>query len=287
MTDLAVDVHGDGETVVLVHGSGVRDWTWSDQLELADRYRLVLPYRRGYGESPHADPDFEVDGRDVADLLDEPAHLVGFSYGGIGSLLAAARRPELVRSVTAIEPPAFGVALDRPEVRALGERFDAVFRNEHETPEEFGIAFAETMGFEPRPPSPEMRSVLESFMRERSPVEAVIPYGDLAGVPVLLVSGGWHPGFRCGLRGPGRPAGSRARDLPRRRPRRAARARLQRAAAQLLVDSSLATRASSRIESRSESLDAASLKRGSSSARRRCSNASSGCPSSASMQARL
>lgn len=195
MTDLAVDVRGEGDTAVLVHGSGVRDWTWSDQLELADRYRLVLPYRRGYEPSPAADPDFEVDGRDVAGLLDRPSHLVGFSYGGIGSLLAAARRPELVRSVTAIEPPAFGVALDDPVVQDLGRRLEGVFEDTEQTPEEFGAAFAEAMGFEARPPSPEMRSVLESFMRERSPAEAVIPYEELDGIPVLIVSGGWHPAF--------------------------------------------------------------------------------------------
>lgn len=195
MTDLAVDVVGEGETVVLVHGSGVRDWTWSDQRELADRYRLVMPYRRGYGDSPRADPDFEVDGEDVAVLLDEPSHLVGFSYGGIGSLLAAARRPELVRSVTAIEPPAFGVALDHPAVQELAESLDGVFEDQEQTPEEFGAAFAGAMGFEPRPPSPEMHSVLKSFMRERSPAEAVFPYYRLEGIPVLIVSGGWHPAF--------------------------------------------------------------------------------------------
>lgn len=195
MTDLAVDIRGEGDTVVLVHGSGVRDWTWSDQLELADRYRLVMPYRRGYGDSPDADPDFEVDGKDVAELLEGPSHLVGFSYGGIGSLLATARRPELVRTVTVVEPPAFGVALDDPAVQELAAKLDGVFADTHHTPEEFGAAFADAMGFEPRPPSPEMRSVLESFMRERSPAEAVIPYEQLQEVPVLVVSGGWHPAF--------------------------------------------------------------------------------------------
>jgi pimeloyl-ACP methyl ester carboxylesterase len=197
VTDLAVDARGEGDTVVLVHGSGVRDWTWSDQLELAHRFRLVLPYRRGYGDSPEADPDFEVDGRDIAELLDRPSHLVGFSYGGIGALLAAARRAELVRSVAVIEPPAFGVALDHPEVQELGHKLEAVFLNEDQTPEEFGAAFAEAMGFEARPPSTEMRSALESFMRERSPAEAFIPYEDLADVPVLVVSGGWHPAFEA------------------------------------------------------------------------------------------
>jgi pimeloyl-ACP methyl ester carboxylesterase len=195
VTDLAVDVVGDGDTVVLVHGSGVRDWTWSDQRELAGRYRLVMPFRRGYAPNPPADPDFEVDAVDIAELLDEPSHLVGFSYGGIGSLLAATRRPELVRSVTAIEPPAFGVALDEPVVQELAHRLGGLFDDKERTPEQFGAAFAEAMGFEPRPPSPEMRSVLESFMRERSPHEAEIQRLD--GIPVLIVSGGWHPAFEA------------------------------------------------------------------------------------------
>jgi pimeloyl-ACP methyl ester carboxylesterase len=199
VTDLAVEVAGEGETVLLVHGSGVRDWTWLDQRPLADRYRLVLPWRRGYGASPAADPDFEVDAEDMAGLLDRPTHLVGFSYGGIGVLLAAAHRPELARSVIAIEPPAFGVASGNAEVAELVERLDQVFQDvPNLTPERFGTAFAEAIGFDGPPrPGPEMRSALQSFMRERSPAEAVIPYGRLAGVPALIFSGGWHPAFEA------------------------------------------------------------------------------------------
>jgi pimeloyl-ACP methyl ester carboxylesterase len=193
VTDLAVEVIGEGETAVLVHGSGVRDWTWIDQRELADRYRLVLPYRRGYGDSPPADPDFEVDGRDIADLLDRPSHLVGFSYGGIGALLAAAHRPEVARSLTVIEPPAFGLARDHPDVQALVPRLMEAYAKP--TAEEFGVAFADVLGFEPRPPSPELRGALESFRRERTPDQAEMPFERLNRIPVLVVTGGWHPAF--------------------------------------------------------------------------------------------
>jgi pimeloyl-ACP methyl ester carboxylesterase len=198
VTDLVVDVVGEGETVVLVHGSGFRDANWSDQRELAGRYRLVLPFRRGYAPSPAADPDFDRDAEDIADLLDERAHLVGFSYGGIGALLAAARRPEPARSVTAIEPPAFGVAAADPAVQALMERLRPVFEHPAEfTPAQFGTAFGEALGFErpDREPDADRLSAIESFMRERSPNEAEIPFGQLEGIPVLLVSGGWHPAF--------------------------------------------------------------------------------------------
>jgi pimeloyl-ACP methyl ester carboxylesterase len=197
VTDLAVDLVGDGDTVVLVHGSGVRDRTWSDQLALSDRYRLVMPYRRGYGDSPDADPDFEVDGKDVAELLDRPSHLVGFSYGGIGALLAGARRPELVRSVAVIEPPAFGLARGNSSVEDLVARLRPVLENANVMgPLEYGRAFGAALGFDrPARDDPEMVSALRSFMRERSPYEAQIPFERLRRVPALVVSGGWHPAF--------------------------------------------------------------------------------------------
>ena len=40
-----------------------------------------------------------------------------------------------------------------------------------------------------------MISALRSFMRERSPYEAEIPFERLRGIPALVVSGGWHPAF--------------------------------------------------------------------------------------------
>lgn len=198
MTDLAVEILGAGETAVLVHGSGLRDRTWSNQRELADRYRLVLPYRRGYGESSPADPDFEVDAADVAELLGDGAHIVGFSYGGIASLLAAARWPDAVRSLTVVEPPAFGIARGNPAVEALVERVARVYERAAElTPEAFGAAFGEALGFE-RPPGPatsQWISALDSFRRERPPWEAEIPFERLAGVRMLVVSGGWSEAF--------------------------------------------------------------------------------------------
>jgi pimeloyl-ACP methyl ester carboxylesterase len=112
---------GHGPAVVLVHGTGgSREDTWSDQLILADHHSLILPDRRGYGESdPAAQPDFERDGEDIADLLEGGAHLVGFSYGGIGAMIAAAKRPDAVLSLTLIEPNAFGLVRGQKAVDDL------------------------------------------------------------------------------------------------------------------------------------------------------------------------
>src|SRR5919199_5991998 len=91
--DLHVTQWGDdgGERVVLVHGSmAAGAETWHDQRSLAGAKHVVVPDRRSYGDSPDGDGDFERDATDVADLLGSGGHLVGHSYGGVVSLLAAA-----------------------------------------------------------------------------------------------------------------------------------------------------------------------------------------------------
>ena len=86
---------------------------------LAANHRLVLVNRRGFGASPAVEgEDFDVDAGDLAEVLaEEPAHLVGHSYGGVVSLIAAAQVPDSVQSLTVFEPPAFGLVADDPEIR--------------------------------------------------------------------------------------------------------------------------------------------------------------------------
>jgi pimeloyl-ACP methyl ester carboxylesterase len=93
VTDLFVDSWGTGTPVVLVHGSlatGAEEW--EAQRPLADQgFRLLVPDRRGYGQSPSAEgEDFLRDGDDIAELMGDGAHLVGHSYGGLGVMFAAA-----------------------------------------------------------------------------------------------------------------------------------------------------------------------------------------------------
>jgi pimeloyl-ACP methyl ester carboxylesterase len=67
-------------------------------------------HRRGYPPSPArsgAGADFDVDAIDLATLLDSRPHVVAHSYGVLGTLIAASRTPERVRSLTLIEPPLF------------------------------------------------------------------------------------------------------------------------------------------------------------------------------------
>ncbi|WP_207312231.1 alpha/beta fold hydrolase [Lentzea alba] len=84
---------------------------------LTERWTLLAPDRPGHGQSPPGRQDFEPEAALVADqLLDQPSHLVGHSYGGIVSMYAAASRPENVLSLTIVEPPCTAVARGVPAV---------------------------------------------------------------------------------------------------------------------------------------------------------------------------
>ena len=191
------------ERLVLVHGSvaGGRP-TWKAQLPLEGRFELVILERPGFPPNPPvARVDFEADAELVAGLLEPGDHLVGHSYGGVISVLAAASRPELVRSLTVIEPPATRVAHDDPHVAAFaagGVELYASSRDDE--PEVFLRRFLAAVGSTLDPPSP-LPPALEQGARalkvERGPWEAEIPLDTLAVAefPKLVVSGAHHPAF--------------------------------------------------------------------------------------------
>jgi pimeloyl-ACP methyl ester carboxylesterase len=97
------------ETLVLLHGGFCSNETWGGQRPaFASTYRLFLPERRAHGRTPDVEgPLFYEDmAKDTIDFLDTvvrgPAHLVGWSDGGIVALLVAMARPDLVRKAAVI-----------------------------------------------------------------------------------------------------------------------------------------------------------------------------------------
>ena len=112
--------------VVLLHCSGSSGAQWRALAELlGTRRRVFAPDLIGYGASAPwsrqgrfrlAEEAAAV--RSVIGRLGEPVHLVGHSYGGAVALHIARTRPELLRSLTLVEPSAFhllrgGDATDR------------------------------------------------------------------------------------------------------------------------------------------------------------------------------
>jgi pimeloyl-ACP methyl ester carboxylesterase len=193
-----VEVLGSGPRIVLVHGSVAAGMqAWEAQRPLADRYTLVVPTRGGYPPNPPLDRiDFEDQALELAELVEPGDHLVGHSYGGVVSLLAAARRADALRSLTVIEPPAFGVALGHPAVVAF---LDAI-RSASTEPRAYLELFLPLVGSATRLPDP-LPERLElggrAAIAERPPNEADIPLAALraASYPKLIISGAHSPAF--------------------------------------------------------------------------------------------
>jgi pimeloyl-ACP methyl ester carboxylesterase len=191
------------ERLVLVHGSVVGGRpTWRGQLPLAERFELLILDRPGFPPNPPVDRvDFERDADLVAGLLRSGDHLVGHSYGGVISLLAAARQPGLVRSLTVIEPPATRIALENPAAAAFAAGGIELYASgQTDDPERFLRRFLAEVGSAFDPPSPlppELEQGARALVVERGPWEAEIPLDALAkaSFPKLVVSGAHHPAF--------------------------------------------------------------------------------------------
>ncbi|MBA2253808.1 MAG: alpha/beta hydrolase [Chloroflexi bacterium] len=200
MTRLHVETHGTGRPVLFVHGAmGHGRDAWRMQLPLADRWRLLIADRAGFGESPGGPQDAEAQADDLAALIPGGADVVGHSYGGVIALLLAAQRPDLVRSLTVIEPPALGLVRGDPDVDAFVGRTRVVFENGPSWPEEQALrTFLLAFGLDPgevRLSDLDRRDVAATI-REPAPWTIPIPLETVAevGVRTLVVTGGWPAG---------------------------------------------------------------------------------------------
>ena len=203
MSGIFVDSWGSGTPVVLVHGSlatGAEEW--QAQRPLADEgFRLLVLDRRGYGRSPAAKgEDFLRDADDIAALLGDGAHLVGHSYGGLGVLIAAARRPDATLSLTLLEPGAFTLGQHHPAARTLVDDVRRLW--DQDLPDEaWVVRFLRAVGSDPDALPPELIAdavALTPVVRRGRPIwEAELPLAELASAafPKLVVSGGHSAGF--------------------------------------------------------------------------------------------
>lgn len=142
---LAVHDAGKGEPMLLVQTalSAEELVPLGQHPALASSYRVLDLRRRGYAvdaaESGARAPaavgsapgSVALDAADCARALQTleavPAHVVGASYSAAVALELASRRPELVRSLTLVEPPPCNVAA-APEFRQVNAALMATYR---------------------------------------------------------------------------------------------------------------------------------------------------------------
>jgi pimeloyl-ACP methyl ester carboxylesterase len=114
---LEYEVRADGEPVLLIHGGVIAGSYVPIMREPAlASYRLIRYHRRGYaGSTKHeSGASFSI-GRQAADALAllrhlgiGRAHIVGHSYGGVIALQLALDAPQVVHSLTLLEPARVG-----------------------------------------------------------------------------------------------------------------------------------------------------------------------------------
>ena len=190
------------QRVVFVHGEGsFGAAAWPKQHGMALHYDALFLRRHGF--DPVAEPlesDFTADAAIVLGALADDGrgaaggHVVAHSHGAIAAMMAAVERPDLVQSLTLVEPACLSLTAELPATAAHRARMQPLFDVRHQLgDEEFQREFvrrafpAETPGTAtPEGPREARRLRLQAPGWE-APLQ-IVP-----GVPTLVLTGGWEP----------------------------------------------------------------------------------------------
>ena len=126
---LAYEIHGTGDIpLVMVHGSWLARRQWDPVVpKLAESFRVLTYDRRGHSESerPSEQGSVRDNVTDLAALIEHmgltPVWVAGNSFGASITLRLAGERPDLLRGITAHEPPLFSLVTSDPAVAPMVE----------------------------------------------------------------------------------------------------------------------------------------------------------------------
>lgn len=184
------DTAGAGDPLVLLHGGICTNDTWAAQMPVfAERFQVIAPERRAHGHTP--DVEGPLNYSDMAadtigfleTVVKQPAHLVGWSDGGIVGLLVTVARPDLVRKLVAIS------ANSKPAAEAgVPESHEM----ENVEPDDPSMEMFRSLYAASSPDGPEhWPVVLKKFFEMVGSAQPAIKPEELAGIktPTLVVSG--------------------------------------------------------------------------------------------------
>ncbi len=206
----------DGPTVLIIHGgvqtgAGGGPLSFVNQRALAERgWQLAIVDRPGFGKSPSRGvDDMMADAVWIADMLGDGVHLIGHSWGGAEAFLAAARRPDAIRSLILVEPALQLLALTDPAADTATRTAAAEIVKPMlmaQSPADYGRNFIRTAGVagsatfsagEVDDATAERFgcALLQARMAPPPALHEAAQTIRAANIPVLAISGGWSPAF--------------------------------------------------------------------------------------------
>lgn len=107
--DQYLEIYGEGQPLLLIHGSGQSIKSMAAQIDyFKERYQVIVPDCRGHGKTPRGDQmlTYELMARDLSAMLDkleiDSAMVIGWSNGGIVGLVMAMDHQKKVGKLAAM-----------------------------------------------------------------------------------------------------------------------------------------------------------------------------------------
>jgi pimeloyl-ACP methyl ester carboxylesterase len=186
--------HGEGEPLLLMHGGCCTIETLYGLTlykELANRYRVILPERRGHGRTADVEGPISYDlmAQDTIAFMEATgvisAHLVGYSDGACVGILVAMSRPDLVKKFVSISG-SFDVNGGTKEWMAFAQSATPETVEHHPTLAKLVELYKQTT-----PDGPEHFSIVFEKIKRMWQEEPKIPPQNLSRItaPTLIMAG--------------------------------------------------------------------------------------------------
>ena len=190
------------QRVVFVHGAGsFGSAAWPRQHGMALTYDALFLRRHGF--DPVAEPLESSFAEDTAIILRSLAddgrgaaggHVVAHAEGAIAAMMAAVERPDLVFSLTLVEPACLSLTAELPATAAHRELMQPLFDVRHQmADEDFQREFVRRVfAADLQEPATQEERRSARRLRLQAPVWEA-PLHIVPGVPTLVLTGGWEP----------------------------------------------------------------------------------------------
>jgi pimeloyl-ACP methyl ester carboxylesterase len=190
------------QRVVFVHGAGsFGSAAWPRQHGMALTYDALFLRRHGF--DPVAEPVESSFAADTAIVLRSLAndgrgaaggHVVAHSQGAISAMMAAVERPDLVYSLTLVEPACLSLTAELPATAAHRELMQPLFDVRHQLgDEDFQREFVRRVyAADLQEPATQEEKRSARRLRLQAPAWEA-PLQIVPGVPTLVLTGGWEP----------------------------------------------------------------------------------------------